>query len=138
MLHAGLGKRLIGVDIVASAINDANKNAEINGLLQYATFYAGKAEKIVYEQLQDIALKPQDLVVVDPPREGMHPKTTEFLLELATKFRFQLLYISCNPNTMARDIQNILAVTGKVSYLQPVDMFPHTHHIETIGLLTLG
>lgn len=135
LLKAGIGKRLIGIEIVPQAIQDAQYNASINGLWEQSTWYAGKAEQVV--KLPAIAnqLAQLSLVVVDPPRDGMHPDMITFLLHLKTQYQYKLCYISCNPVTLARDI-NLLYTGGmKTQYLQPVDMFPHTHHVEMISIL---
>jgi 23S rRNA (uracil1939-C5)-methyltransferase len=136
VLKAWFGKRVIWIDTVTDAIHDANKNAEINDLSWQANFYVGKAEKIADEILQQHhGLKSGDVVIVDPPREWLHEHMRRFLIDRSKKYSFQLVYISCNPLTMARDIQELCAHWFSLSILQPVDMFPHTHHIETIGIL---
>lgn len=135
-LKAWFGKRVVWIDTVSEAIHDANKNAALNDLSWQANFFVGKAEKIADEVLhQQGDLKSGDVIIVDPPREGLHENMRRFLIDRSKKYRFQLLYISCNPLTMARDIQEMLSNWFSLSVLQPIDMFPHTHHIETIGIL---
>lgn len=73
-----------------------------------------------------------ELVIVDPPRDGLHKDVVEFLINLKKDHDFKLLYISCNPVTMARDIQMLVAGNYTLRSLQPVDMFPHTHHVEMV------
>ncbi|NOZ43885.1 MAG: hypothetical protein GXP45_01850 [bacterium] len=76
------------------------------------------------------------MVIIDPPREGIHKKVVHFLRELRQQQKFKLLYISCNPVTMARDVELLIADdVFKMKKLQAVDMFPQTHHIENIGIL---
>jgi len=121
-------KELLWVEIVEDAVKDAYKNAEINWL-KNAKFIADKAENINFEA-ENIGL-----VVIDPPRSGLHKNVVEFLIDLKNKYNFPLLYISCNPVTMARDLKMLEEGWWKVQNLKAVDMFPHTHHIEMIGLL---
>lgn len=137
-LKTGKGDAVVGIEIVADAIVDAARNAKINGLSDECYFAAGKAEELVFndtylaQQLEKISL-----VIIDPPRDGLHKQVVEFLLTLKKNHDFKLLYISCNPVTMARDIQ-LLTDGSEYSLrsLQPVDMFPHTHHVEMIGVLS--
>lgn len=123
----------MGIEIVEDAITDARHNAKVNGVEDKCVFVASSAEKAfiqhpdLYEKLQDL-----ELVIVDPPRDGMHPGMITFLEKLRTEHQFTLLYISCNPVTMARDIQLLHQAGFSTKALQPVDMFPHTHHIEMI------
>lgn len=136
-LWSGLGLRVKWIEIVEAAIHDANYNAKINHLSERCDYYVGKAEKVVKEWvIDDEFLVWDDLVIVDPPREGMHPDVVKFLIELKRTNKYRLCYISCNPTTMARDIWLLLeSWLFSFTQLQPVDMFPHTHHIECIGLL---
>lgn len=136
-LKAGKGERVMGIEIVPDAIIDAVWNAKVNGLEEKSYFVAGKAEELI-EKDQYIAenLDKVELVVVDPPRDGLHKKVVEFLINLKRERDFKLLYISCNPVTMARDIQLLEGDHYKLRSLQPVDMFPHTHHVEMVGVLS--
>jgi len=86
----------------------------------------------------DLRAKIKDigLVIVDPPRDGLHKNVVNFLGELKKEQDFKLLYISCNPITMVRDIELLLTHGFQIKNIQPVDMFPQTHHIECIGILT--
>ena len=128
-----LGQRLIGIDSVASAIIDAQSNALRNGIAD-AYFVSGRAEQIVGSDPL-IPYASLGLIIVDPPREWLHSDMTQYLIELKNKSDFGLCYISCNPVTLARDISLLITWWYTLVALQPVDMFPHTHHIETIAIL---
>ena len=95
-------------------------------------FYAGDMAKVFTDEFIESNGRP-DLVVTDPPRAGMHEKVVEQLLKIQPK---KIVYISCNPATQARDLQ-LLDAKYEVKAVQPVDMFPHTHHVENIVLLEL-
>ncbi|HRX64179.1 MAG TPA: methyltransferase domain-containing protein, partial [Candidatus Absconditabacterales bacterium] len=135
-LNMGIGDSVLGIDIVQEAIKDANYNAEINGLKEKCKFIASPSEKIFknYPEIQN-ELNNIGLVIVDPPREGLHKNVIERIENLKKENKFELLYISCNPTTMARDIELFVEKGFKIKSLQPVDMFPQTHHIETVGVL---
>ena len=124
-------KKVIGVEVVADAIEDAKKNAALNGI-EHADFYAGDVIKICNDDFFANHGKP-DVVITDPPRAGMHDKLVTKLLEMEAP---KIVYVSCNTATQARDIA-LLSEKYTVSKVQPVDMFPHTHHIECVALLTL-
>jgi len=130
-------QRVKGIEIVPAAIQDAKYNAKINHLSDRCDYYVGKAEKVVKEWVIDGEfLVWDDLVIVDPPREGMHLDVVKFLIQLKQYHKYRLCYISCNPITMARDIWLLLeSWLFDFQSLQPVDMFPHTHHIECVGML---
>lgn len=136
LLRLGIGKELVGVEIVEEAIVDAWHNAKINGLHERCFFVASPAEKMLInfpelkEKIQNVGL-----VVIDPPREGLHPNVIKYLAELKQQYAFKLLYISCNPITMARDIELLVEEGFSFKQVQGVDMFPHTHHIECISVL---
>ncbi len=136
-LKLWLWKRLIGVELLKEAIDDAYINAKINWLDWKVYFNFWKAEKLIWED-QNIKknLKNIDLVIVDPPRDGLHKNVVKFLIKLKEKINYDLLYISCNPITLARDVKLLLdSRKFDLKILQPVDMFPHTHHIEAISIL---
>ena len=118
------------VDVIEDAINDAKENALLNNL-DHASFYSGDVIEICHDEFFEIHGRP-DLVIVDPPRAGLHQKLIDKLIEIAPP---KIVYVSCNIATQARDLQ-LLNETFKVEKLQPVDMFPHTHHIECVALLT--
>ncbi|MDR2189949.1 MAG: methyltransferase domain-containing protein [Candidatus Peribacteria bacterium] len=127
---------LIGIEIVEDAIIDARMNAKLNGLEKQSFFVASPAEKAL-EKYPELAEKIKNLsvVIVDPPRDGLHKNVVEWIASLKEKQPFKLLYISCNPITMARDVELFLEKGFVLKEVQPVDMFPQTHHIESIGIL---
>ncbi|MEZ5056644.1 MAG: 23S rRNA (uracil(1939)-C(5))-methyltransferase RlmD [Saprospiraceae bacterium] len=140
-LYTGLGsiaqyvahkcKSVVGVEEVEAAIEDAKENAQLNEI-DNCIFYAGDVKDVLDEEFSKKHGKP-DLVITDPPRAGMHAKVVATLLELEAP---RIVYVSCNPATQARDL-NLLDEKYEVVKLQPVDMFPNTHHIETVALLKL-
>ncbi len=132
LLAWNICQNIIWVDVVESSIHDANTNALQNNMSATSKFYCGKAEDIV-KNLKNIS--ELTAIVIDPPREWLHIDVLDFLINTKKTYDFKLLYISCNPVTMARDI-NILLTCFEVSEIQPMDMFPHTHHIECIALLS--
>jgi 23S rRNA (uracil1939-C5)-methyltransferase len=124
-------KKIIGIEVVADAIKDAHENAAINGL-EHCHFFTGDVAEICTDSFFETHGKP-DVIITDPPRAGMHPKLVEQLLNMRAP---KIVYVSCNPATQARDLQ-LLDAAYKITKLQPVDMFPHTHHIENVALLEL-
>ena len=124
-------KKIIGVDVITEAINDAKQNAQLNNLA-HASFYAGDVIEICNDAFFELHGRP-GVIIVDPPRAGLHTKLISKLIEIAPP---KIVYVSCNVATQARDLQ---LLNGKfiVEKLQPVDMFPHTHHIECVALLRL-
>lgn len=124
-------KKVIGIEVVEDAIKDAYENAALNGL-HHCTFYAGDVADICTDDFFARHGRP-DVIITDPPRAGMHEKLVQQLLKMRAP---KVVYVSCNPATQARDLQ-LLAEAYKVTRLQPVDMFPHTHHIENVALLEL-
>lgn len=124
-------KKIIGVETVPEAIEDAKKNAALNNI-QHTSFFAGDVIKICDDQFFTENGKP-DVVITDPPRAGMHEKLVQKLLELEAPL---IVYVSCNPSTQARDLA-LLDVKYVVTKIRPVDMFPHTHHIENVVQLKL-
>ena len=140
-LYTGLGsiglylaeqcKQVVGIEEVEAAIQDAKENARFNDI-ENAVFYAGDVKDILTTNFSKKHGKP-DVVITDPPRNGMHKQVVEMLLELAAP---KIVYVSCKPSTQARDL-NILKEKYDVVKVRPVDMFPHTHHIETVALLKL-
>lgn len=129
--------QVIGIEIVPDAITDAHHNARINALEKNCYFVAWKAEKLITTD-EHLAKNSSKIttVIIDPPRDGLHPDVVTFLWKLKQTSDFKLLYISCNPVTMARDIKLLTTQHFKFQKLKAVDMFPHTHHIEMIGLLS--
>ncbi|MDR1726092.1 MAG: 23S rRNA (uracil(1939)-C(5))-methyltransferase RlmD [Bacteroidales bacterium] len=128
---AGSVKKVIGIEYVDEAIIDARENSKENGILN-TTFFAGDMSKVLTDEFVSINGKP-DIIITDPPRAGMHPDVLTQLLKTAAK---KIVYISCNPATQARDI-NTLLDKYTVGKIQPVDMFPHTHHVENVVELNL-
>ncbi len=126
---------MYGIEIVPDAIQDAIYNAGINAIKK-SYFIAGKAEMLLEQDPAFAqACDETECIIVDPPRDGLHKNVVHFLNALRAKKQFKLLYISCNPVTLARDI-DMLSEQFKVRIMQPVDMFPHTHHIENICLMS--
>ena len=119
-------KKIIGVEVVADAIEDAKENARINNLAHTA-FFAGDVIDICDDAFFDTHGKP-DVIITDPPRAGMHEKLVKKLLEIQAPL---IVYVSCNPATQARDL-SLLGEKYTVTKIQPVDMFPHTLHIENV------
>ena len=123
--------KVVGIEYVEEAIADARTNAGLNGF-DNTTFYAGDMAKVLTEDFIAKNGRP-DVVVTDPPRAGMHEKVVEQLLKAAPR---KIVYVSCNPATQARDLQ-MLAAKYDVGRIQPVDMFPHTQHVENVVELIL-
>lgn len=117
---------VVGVEVIAAAIEDARENAALNGL-QSAEFFAGDVIDICNDEFFARHGRP-DVIITDPPRAGMHPKLVDKLLEIEAPL---IVYVSCNPATQGRDLQR-LGEKYEVTAVQPVDMFPHTHHIENV------
>ncbi len=128
---AANAKKVVGVEYVEAAIEDAKINSDINGV-ENTTFYAGDMKDILSADFIAKNGAP-DVIITDPPRAGMHPDVCEVLLQSGAQ---RIVYISCNPATQARDLA-LLDSKYKTSVVQPVDMFPHTHHVENIALLEL-
>lgn len=125
--HAG---KVIGIECVPEAIDDAKKNAETNGI-ENAEFICGLAEDVL-PSLVKKGMRP-DAIVIDPPRKGCE----EFVLSaIAESGASRVVYVSCNPATLARDVKILSAHGFTIQRVQPIDMFPHTQHIETVVLLS--
>ncbi len=124
-------KKIIGVDVIEQSIEDAKENAALNNI-NHAQFFAGDVIHICNEDFFAEHGKP-DVIITDPPRAGMHEKLIIKLLEIAAT---KIVYVSCNVATQARDI-SLLSEKYYVEKIQPLDMFPHTHHIECVVLLVL-
>lgn len=136
-LKAGKGEKLVGIEIVEEAITDARHNAKINGIEDSVTFLANPAEKAFTSNPEILdKLHNLGLVIIDPPRDGLHKNVVQMICDLKRTSDFKLLYISCNPVTMVRDIELLIAWGFTIKEIQPVDMFPQTHHIECIWVLT--
>jgi 23S rRNA (uracil1939-C5)-methyltransferase len=124
-------KSVVGIEEIPEAILDAEENMRMNGI-QNARFYAGDVKNVLSPEFVAEHGKP-DVLVTDPPRAGMHEKAVQFLLDLEAP---RMVYVSCNPATQARDLQ-LLSAKYDVLKVRPVDMFPHTHHIENVAQLAL-
>jgi 23S rRNA (uracil1939-C5)-methyltransferase len=124
-------KKIIGVEAIEDAIEDAIENAALNAI-NHTHFFAGDVIKICNDEFFATHGKP-DVVITDPPRAGMHEKLVNKLLNIEAP---KIVYVSCNTATQARDI-GLLNEKYSVQKIQPVDMFPHTHHIECVVLLVL-
>lgn len=124
-------KHVVGIEEVAPAIDDAKINAT-NNEVENVTFYVGDVKDILTDEFAITHGQP-DVLITDPPRAGMHQKVVEMLLQLESP---KIVYVSCNPATQARDLQ-LLSEKYQLQKVRPVDMFPHTHHIENVALLEL-
>ena len=124
-------RQVIGIEYVPEAIEDAKVNAEINGI-DNTLFFAGDMKDMLTQEFINEYGRP-DVIITDPPRAGMHQDVVDVILFAEPK---RIVYVSCNPATQARDLQ-LLDVKYKVKAVQPVDMFPHTHHVENVVLLEL-
>nr|WP_216633803.1 23S rRNA (uracil(1939)-C(5))-methyltransferase RlmD [Paenibacillus alvei] len=123
-------KRVLGVEIVEEAIADARRNAELNGVTN-AEFAVGAAEDVI-PRWKEQGVTP-DVIVVDPPRKGCDPALLDTMLAMRPK---RMVYVSCNPSTLARDLQVLAGGGYRVVEVQPVDMFPQTTHVESVALLS--
>ena len=123
-------RQVIGIEYVPEAIEDAKVNSEINGITN-TLFYAGDMKDILTDDFINRHGRP-DVIITDPPRAGMHPDVVKTILRAAPD---RIVYVSCNPATQARDLQ-ALDLDYRVAAVQPVDMFPHTPHVENVVLLT--
>lgn len=123
-------RQVIGIEYVEKAIHDAHVNAQMNGI-GHVHFYAGDMKDVLTPALFEKHGKP-DVIITDPPRAGMHADVVRRITEASPE---RIVYVSCNPATQARDI-SMMQEEYEVSKVQPVDMFPHTHHVENIALLT--
>ncbi len=140
-LYSGIGtisifvaenaKKVYGVEVVKPAVEDAKENAEMNEI-RNVEFLAGEAEKVV-PQMYEKGIRA-DVVFVDPPRKGCDEKLLDTIIEMQAK---KVVYISCNPATLARDLKILTNSGYEIKEVQPVDMFPQTVHVETCVLLTL-
>ena len=124
-------KKVIGIEFLSEAVCDAKINSDINGITN-TSFYAGDIKDIFNDDLIKKNGTP-DIIITDPPRAGMHKDVVEKILETAPK---RVVYVSCNPATQARDIA-LMTEKYKVEKIQPLDMFPHTPHVENVVMLRL-
>lgn len=122
-------KEIRGMDVIKEAITDANKNAKRHGITN-ARYYTGKAENLLPKWVKE-GWRP-DVIVVDPPRTGCDEAFLKTVIKVKPK---RFIYISCNPSTLAKDCDKLLKAGFQIESIQPVDMFPHTSHVECCSLL---
>jgi len=126
---AGRAGSVVGIESIPESIEDAKVNSEINGISN-THFFVGDMKDIFTDSFIAENGRP-DVIITDPPRAGMHTKVVEQILKIAPR---RIVYVSCNPATQARDVE-LLGSSYRVTKIQPVDMFPHTHHVENVALL---
>ncbi len=122
-------KHVVGIEYVESAIEDAKENAQVNGITN-CSFYAGDMGDVLNADFVKANGKP-DVIITDPPRAGMHSKVVQAILAMDVE---RIVYVSCNPATQARDLE-LMNEKYKVVKIQPLDLFPHTTHVENVVLL---
>ncbi|MDE6145341.1 MAG: 23S rRNA (uracil(1939)-C(5))-methyltransferase RlmD, partial [Muribaculaceae bacterium] len=122
-------RRVIGIEYVPEAIEDAKVNSEVNGITN-TLFYAGDMKDVLNDEFIGSHGRP-DVMIVDPPRAGMHQDVIDVILRAEPE---RIVYVSCNPATQARDLQ-LLDAKYEITAVRPVDMFPHTAHIENVVAL---
>lgn len=125
-------RQVVGIEYVPEAIEDAKVNAELNGLADRTLFYAGDMKDILTDDFIARHGRP-DVIITDPPRAGMHTDVINVILNAAPR---RIVYVSCNPATQARDLA-LLDTKYRVTKVQPVDMFPQTHHVENVVQLEI-
>ena len=123
--------KVVGIEYVADAIEDARINSRVNRISN-TEFFAGDMKDVLTDDFIAIHGRP-DVMIVDPPRAGMHDDVVKVILNASPR---RIVYVSCNPATQARDLA-LLDVKYRVTAVQPVDMFPHTHHVENVVRLEL-
>ena len=128
---AGRAKQVIGIEYVPEAIEDAKVNSRINAI-DNTLFYAGDMKDILTDEFIATHGRP-DVIITDPPRAGMHPDVVDVILNASPR---RIVYVSCNPATQARDLA-LMDAKYQVAKVQPVDMFPHTPHVENVVMLVL-
>ena len=128
---ANSAKKVIGIDSVEEGIIAANQNAKHNSI-NNCNFYTGDMKEIFTDDFIEKNGKP-DVIITDPPRDGMHKKVVEQILKIKAK---RIVYVSCNSSTQARDI-SLMEQMYRITEIQPVDMFPQTHHVENIVVLNI-
>ena len=118
-----------GFDLIVSAVQDAMQNAAMNGV-KNTWFFAGDLINLFHENSEVKDIEMPDVMIVDPPRAGLHAHTIEDILEKSPR---RIIYVSCNPATQARDAMEICKGGYSLEKLRPVDMFPHTPHVENVA-----
>jgi 23S rRNA (uracil1939-C5)-methyltransferase len=132
LLLARQCRHVYGIEVATTAVDDAIRNARLNGI-ENCTFLSGEVRHILPDLIAHGVRA--DVVVADPPRAGFHPKALRALAMLAPA---RIVYVSCNPATLARDVADLIRSGYRLDWVQPVDMFPHTSHIEAVARLTRG
>ncbi|PYM20369.1 MAG: 23S rRNA (uracil(1939)-C(5))-methyltransferase RlmD [Candidatus Rokuibacteriota bacterium] len=130
LLLAGRARHVYGIELAPAAVADAVRNAQANGIAN-CTFLTGEVRHVLPALARD-GVRPS-VVVADPPRAGFHPKALSALAALAPA---RIVYVSCNPSTLARDVGDLVRQGYRLDWVQPVDMFPQTPHIEAVARLT--
>jgi 23S rRNA (uracil1939-C5)-methyltransferase len=133
MVFARAAQRAVGVESVADAVDAAQRNAARNGIAN-ARFVTGEARAVLRQWARGERPDPvrPDVVVVDPPRAGLHPRVCDRVAELTPR---AVVYVSCNPATLARDVKHLAGRGMILEEVTPFDMFPHTPHIECVARL---
>lgn len=121
--------KVIGIEYIGEAVRDAVENSRINNITN-TQFFAGDIKDVLSDEFVAMNGRP-DVIITDPPRAGMHQNVVEKILTILPS---RIVYISCNPATQARDLQ-LLSAKYNIAGMQPVDMFPHTHHVENVVLM---
>lgn len=129
---APFAEHVVGIELQPNAVDNARQNAQKNGI-DNITFFAGDVGAVLKEDAFIEAAGDIDLVVVDPPRSGLLKEAREQLKAINPP---RIIYVSCNPKTLARDLADLSASGYTIDRIQPVDMFPHTYHVENVALLT--
>ena len=126
-------QKVVGIELVPSSVSDAQLNASLNGVKNCFFLLGDLKERLTRDTQWIDEYGNPDIILVDPPRSGMHPKVVQRVAHLSPS---RIVYVSCNPATQARDIRSLSDAGYRLEYLQPVDLFPHTSHVETIAKLT--
>ncbi|MFQ6609262.1 MAG: 23S rRNA (uracil(1939)-C(5))-methyltransferase RlmD [Fidelibacterota bacterium] len=129
---ASSAKEVLGFELVPSAIRDARQNAELNGI-ENVRFFEGNLMDMFRDSPELSQLPLPDVLIIDPPRAGLHPHTVKDILTQSPR---RIVYVSCNPSTQVRDVRLLCDEGYTLDKIIPVDMFPHTPHIETVAILT--
>ena len=126
---ASKARKVVGIEYIETAVADAKENTRLNNITN-AIFFSGDIAKVLDKEFIEANGKP-DVIITDPPRAGMHERVIE---QIKVMLPARIVYVSCNPATQARDV-NLLGAYYMVTRIQPIDMFPHTHHVENVLLL---
>ena len=121
---------MYGFEIISSAIEDAKINASENNI-RNTSFLKGDVKNLL-KQISTNEIEKPDISIVDPPRAGLHPEALKNIINLKQR---KIIYISCNPSTQARDLRVLVENNYRIEKIQPIDMFPHTPHIESVVTL---